>query len=166
MCMYIFKKMWIHMELWTKYNSLRDVHPLVFMCSRYCRSYIHHVIIIIVVCKYMLACNKDNFAEQNECFHNDCNKCHLNLYQWPHMNSHYLLPSHQHQPPTEILLRMSHLPLLHNEGAFSQTAYQFITSSVCECTFGSFGCSINVMVQPLTVNAVSWVFKSYDVTPI
>ena len=146
-------KMWIHIELSTKYNSLRDVHPLVFMCSRYYKSYIHHVIMIIL-CKYTLACNKENFAEQNECCHNDCNKCYLNLCQWPHMNSHYLLPWHQHQPPTELLLSTSGLSLLHNEGALLQTAYQFITSSVCECTVASFGCSINVTSQLLTVNAV------------
>ena len=151
--MYIFKKMWIHIELSTKYNSLRDLHPLLFMCTRYCRSYIHHVIMIILS-KYMLACDKENFAEQNECCHNHCNKCHLNLYQWPHMNSPYLLPRHQHQPPTELLLWTSDQTLLHNEGAFFHPAYQFITSSIFECTFSSFGCSINISSQLLTVNAV------------
>ena len=164
--MYILKEIRIDVELSTKNNSLREVHRLSYMCIDYWRSYIYHVFKVIL-CKYTLACNKKWFLQsETNAFHNGWNKRHLNLKQWPHMLSRSLLAWPQHQPPTEVLLWTSHHPMLHNEGAFLQPACQVITSSICECTFGSFACSINVLSQLVTVNAVLLVFKSYDVSLI
>ena len=56
--------------------------------------------------------------------------------------------------------------MLHNEGALLHPAHQFITSSVCECRFGTFACSINLMSQFPTVNAIFEVFRSYHVSRI
>ena len=164
--MYILKNISIDVGLSTKNNSLREVHRLAYMCIDYWRSYIHHVFMIIL-CNYTLACTKKWFLQsETNAFHDGWNKRHLNLKQWPHMLSRSFLPWPQHQPPTEVLLPSNDRPMLHNEGAFLHPAYQVIISSICECTFGSCACSIDVLSQLVTVNTVLLVFKSYDVSPI
>ena len=150
----MFKKMWIDVYLSTKIIASEEcidfrscaliIVDRIFITSS---SSSYHVI--------HASFQNNNLQSKMNAFHNGCNKRHLSLQQWPHMNSPDLLPWRQHQPPTKRLLWTSHHSLLHHEGAFVHTAYQFITSSVCECTFDSFGCSINVTSHLVTVNAVS-----------